>query len=263
MSTLSALDPRFVASGLLGGFAIGLTGMGGGAILTPLLLALGVSPSTAIGSDLVAALVMKPVAGSVHAKARSVRWDMVRWLTLGSIPAAFAGVASSRTLTRHGDAGLRRAIGLALLLATVAIVVRAVRARRQGAIALTANAAVEIPVRIVPTVIVGMVGGFLVGLTSVGSGSLMLVALTILYPALAPNKLVGTDVVQAVPLVAAAALGHILIGDFQLGLTTALVVGGVPGAYIGARLSSGSATRFVRPALVTLLLGSATKLLLA
>ena len=270
------LDPRFVASGLLGGFAIGLTGMGGGAILTPLLLALGVPPSTAIGSDLIASIVMKPVAGSVHARAKTVRWDLVRWLTVGSVPAAFVGVAASRLLTRHGDAGLRRAIGLALIVAATAIVVRTIRLRRQASAdrdrgpsagkstgESTVESAPMAPVRRLPTVVIGVVGGFLVGLTSVGSGSLMLVALAILYPRLASAELVGTDVVQAVPLVGAAALGHVLIGDFKAGLTLALLIGGIPGAYVGARLSSGSATRFIRPALLTVLVASATKLIIA
>ena len=258
------LDPRFVASGLLGGFAIGLTGMGGGAILTPLLLALGVPPSTAIGSDLIASIVMKPVAGSVHARAKTVRWDLVRWLTVGSVPAAFAGVAASRVLTRHGDTGLRRAIGLALIVAATAIIVRTIRSRRQPSVHGDRRpSAVASPVRHLPTVAVGVVGGFLVGLTSVGSGSLMLVALASRYPRLASAELVGTDVVQAVPLVGAAALGHVLIGDFKAGLTLALLIGGIPGAYVGARLSSGSATRFVRPALLTVLVASATKLIIA
>lgn len=260
MSIFETIDPRFVASGLFGGFAIGLTGMGGGAILTPLLLALGVSPTAAIGSDLVASLVMKPVAGSVHAKARTVRWDLVRWLSIGSVPAAFAGVAASKWLTRNGDGGLRRAIGLTLLMASAAIIVRGIRARRSPT--PTTSGTVGPAIRPVPTVALGILGGFLVGLTSVGSGSLMVVALTMLYPKLSSSELVGTDLVQAIPLVAAAALGHVLIGNFQLGLTAALLIGGVPGAYFGARLSSSSTTRFVRPALITILVASATKLLL-
>ena len=201
MSIIGALDPRFVASGLFGGFAIGLTGMGGGAILTPLLLALGVSPAAAIGSDLVASLVMKPVAGSVHAKARTVRWDLVRWLSVGSVPSAFAGVAASRWLTRNGDSGLRRAIGFTLLMASAAIIIRAVRARRSPT--PTEAGTTRPTIRPIPTVLLGVAGGFLVGLTSVGSGSLMVVALTMLYPTLSSSELVGTDLVQAIPLVAA------------------------------------------------------------
>lgn len=256
--SIFVVDPRFVASGLLGGFAIGLTGMGGGAILTPLLLALGVPPSTAIGSDLVASLVMKPVAGSVHARARTVRWDLVRWLSVGSVPAALLGVVASRQLTRHGDAGLRRAIGAALIVAAAGMILRSVRARRHPQV----ESGVAV-LRRAPTVVLGVVGGFLVGLTSVGSGSLMVVALTILYPKLASSELVGTDLVQAIPLVAAAALGHMVIGDFRVSLTLALLIGGIPGSYAGARLSAGSARRYVRPALLTVLVASATKLLMA
>ncbi len=261
-------DLRFVLSGLLGGTLVGLTGMGGGAVLTPLLLALGVPAGAAVGSDLVVSLIIKPVAGSVHARARTVRWDLVRWLAAASVPAAFVGALVSQRLTAHGDVALRRAIGCSLLLAASAMVVRAVlRYRRahglRGPAAAAPVAAGSPPVRPLPTLLLGVVGGFLVGLTSVGSGSLMVVALLLLYPALQSQELVGTDLVQAVPLVGAAALGHVLLGSFSLGLTTALALGGIPGAYLGARLSTRPATRIVRPALVTILLATGTRLALA
>lgn len=279
-----AISPSFVLTGLAGGFAIGLTGMGGGAVLTPVLLALGVPPSTAVGSDLLASLFIKPVAGAVHSSAKTVRWDLVRWLSLGSVPAALGGSLLSSRLTNNGEGALKQAIGATLLLAAAAMFVRATqgyRNARRGAgtdHSHTAHDNALAPTgtkgssgaavlgllggeaRPLLTIALGSLGGFLVGLTSVGSGSLMVVLLTLLYPKLSPKALVGTDIVQAVPLVAAAALGHVLTGSFRLGLTTALLLGGIPGALIGARLSSGRATRIVRPVLITLLMATGAKL---
>jgi hypothetical protein len=111
------------------------------------------------------------------------------------------------------------------------------------------------------TLLVGVVGGLIVGLTSVGSGSIMIVLLMLLYPRLSTAQLVGTDLVQAVPLVAAAAAGHILFGDFRLGLTVSLLIGSIPGVYVGARLSSRAGLPFIRPALAIVLLLSGAKLL--
>jgi uncharacterized protein len=264
MSQLLHIDLRFVVTGLLGGFAIGLTGMGGGAILTPVLLALGVPASTAVGSDLVASLVMKPVAGSVHASAKTVRWDIVRTLAIGSVPAALLGALASSQLTKGGEANLKRAIGLTLLVAATSMIVKVVlTARSRKAKPSAVDQAAPSTLRFWPTITLGVLGGFLVGLTSVGSGSLMVVVLTLLYPRLSATELVGTDLVQAIPLVASAALGHVLVGSFELGLTAALLIGGLPGAYLGARFSSGAAKKYVRPALVVLLVASGGKLIIA
>ena len=119
----------------------------------------------------------------------------------------------------------------------------------------------RVKVRPVPTVVLGALGGLVVGMTSVGSGSLIIVALLALYPLLRPNDLVGTDLVQAVPLVAAAALGHILFGDFQFNVTTALLVGSIPGVFLGAQISSRAPGGLIRRALSVVLLASALKLL--
>jgi uncharacterized protein len=289
MSTL-VVSPAFLLTGFAGGIAIGLTGMGGGAVLTPVLLTLGVPPSAAVGSDLLASLFIKPVAGWVHSTAKTVRWDIVRWLTLGSVPAALAGSLLSSRLTGHGEGLLKQVIGATLLIAAMAMFVRAAMARKAAASekhASSAHADVSVAVsaphsrvsldalptspndrrsaesaRPLQSVALGIVGGLLVGLTSVGSGSLMVVFLTLIYPKLAPKALVGTDIVQAIPLVAAAAFGHVLMGNVRFGLTAALLIGGIPGAYIGAMLSSGRATRIVRPVLITLLMATGTKLVM-
>lgn len=270
------LSPQFIATGLVGGLAIGLTGMGGGAVLTPVLLALGVPASTAVGSDLVASLFIKPVAGSVHASAKTVRWDLVRWLCVGSIPAGLAGSLLSNRLTGSNEGTLKRLIGTTLVVAALAMFARSFLAARAARVTRDTGAGSSAPpvrpvvatalrptARPALTIALGVVGGLLVGLTSVGSGSLMVVVMSLLYPRLSPKSLVGTDIVQAVPLVAAAAFGHVLLGNFQLGLTGALLIGGIPGAWVGARLSSGRATRVVRPALITLLVATGAKLVLA
>lgn len=118
-----------------------------------------------------------------------------------------------------------------------------------------------IVVRPLPTLLVGAAGRLIVGLTSVGSGSLIIIALLALYPTLTANRLVGTDLIQAVPLVASAALGHLIFGDFQLGLTTSLLIGSIPGVYLGAQLSSRAPGGLIRRALVVVLTASGLKLL--
>ena len=149
------------------------------------------------------------------------------------------------------------AVGGALLLASVAMVAKGAFSGRRR----EAGASVPIDVRPVRTVLIGVFGGIVVGLTSVGSGSLMMVLLMILSPTLVASELVGTDLVQAIPLVAAAALGHILFGQVQFGLTTSLVLGSVPGVYLGARLSSRSPDHIIRPILALVLILSGLKML--
>lgn len=255
---------------LVVGIVVGLTGMGGGALMTPMLVLLfGVSPLAAVSSDLVASAVMKPVGSVVHLRNGTVRMDLVRWLCVGSVPAAFAGVLVARALG-HG-AGVEdlveKALGVALIIAATGLFVRAYlrlaeRARhRDGRRAADPVGPPAIVVRPAPVVLVGAIGGLVVGMTSVGSGSLIIIALMGLYPTLRASELVGTDLVQAVPLVASAAVGHLIFGDFQLGVTAALLVGAVPGAYLGAQLSSRLPGALIRRVLAFVLLASALKLL--
>jgi len=258
----------FVALGI--GIVVGLTGMGGGALMTPVLvLFFHVTPLAAVSSDLVSAAVMKPVGGYVHLRGGTVRLDLVKWLCLGSVPAAFCGVLVTRALgdgTGVDDA-VQRALGIALIVAASGLFFRAYlrlseRARnRDASREPDPGGPPDIVVRRLPTVIVGIVGGLVVGMTSVGSGSLMIVVLMLLYPTLRASSLVGTDLVQAVPLVASAAIGHVFFGDLQLSITGALLVGSIPGAYIGAQLSSRLPGALIRRALAFVLLASSLKLL--
>jgi len=248
-----------VLAGLLVGLVVGLTGMGGGALMTPILVLLfRINALSAVSSDIVAAVVMKPVGGSVHARRGTVNVDLVRWLALGSVPAAFCGVFVLRAIgaPEFGDR-LKVLLGAVLLVAAAAIVAKGVLQARRPA----GGGVHAITVRPGRTVLIGVIGGLVVGMTSVGSGSVMIVLLLFLYPALSSNELVGTDLVQAIPLVVAAAIGHLFFGDLQFGLTLSLVLGSVPGVYLGARVSSRAPERIIRPVLVIVLTVSALALL--
>jgi hypothetical protein len=154
------------------------------------------------------------------------------------------------------DARLRLALGIALVAAAGALMLKGVLAARARG-----EAPAEIVVRPLPTLLIGVVGGLVVGMTSVGSGSLMMVLLLLTYPRLELSQLVGTDLVQAVPLVASAAVAHLIFGNVELGLTGSVLLGALPGVYLGARLSSRAPDALLRPVLVVVLAGSALKLL--
>jgi len=253
------MDLTLALAGLGVGIVVGLTGMGGGALMTPILvLFFGVPPIAAVSSDLAASAVMKPFGGFVHARRGTVNWAMVGWLCAGSVPSAFLGVLLLRLLGDDASVQqtIRIALGAALVLAAAGLVVKAWTGRNRPASATGA----QVAVKPLPTALLGVVGGLVVGLTSVGSGSLIIVVLLAMYPRLRANDLVGTDLVQAVPLVTAAALGHAFFGDLQLDLAAAVLIGSVPGVLIGSRISSRAPGGLIRAALVVVLLASALKL---
>ena len=254
------IDPKVALAGLFVGFVVGLTGMGGGALMTPILVLLfKVQPLAAVSSDIVASMIMKPVGGGVHWRRGTVNTQLVRWLVLGSVPSAFLGVLLLKS-TGQGEAlqhHVKVALGVALLVVALGLIIRPLLSRGRQA----GDSIAPLVVKKWQTVLIGVVGGLVVGLTSVGSGSLMIILLLMLYPKLRLSELVGTDLVQAIPLVASAALGHALFGDFQLALTASILVGSVPGVFIGAQLSSRARDAVIRPALILVLLGSSLKLL--
>jgi uncharacterized membrane protein YfcA len=259
------IDLYVALAGLIVGFIVGLTGMGGGALMTPILvLVFNVQPLAAVSSDLVASMIMKPVGSAVHLRRGTVNRTLVLWLMIGSVPSAFAGVLVIKMLGHSSQlqGRLKVLLGLALIVAAVAIVAKGYlqgRAERAGSSGHgdTGSIRVNRPA----TILVGAIGGLLVGMTSVGSGSLIVAMLLVLYPRLSGSRLVGTDLVQAVPLVTAAALGHILFGDFRLDLTASLLVGSIPGVYAGAKLSAWAPDAVIRPALLLVLMASGLKLL--
>jgi uncharacterized membrane protein YfcA len=255
-------DVLVSVAGFIVGFVVGLTGMGGGALMTPIMvLVFGVQPLAAVSSDLMASLIMKPVGARVHMKHGAVNRRMVAFLCIGSIPAAFSGVLLLNALNsgEQLQTRLKLMLGIALFLAAISMTAKNIVDKRRGRV--VADSVEKIHVRPILTIAIGVVGGLLVGLTSVGSGSLIIVLLLMLYPTLSAKSLVGTDLVQAVPLVGAATLGHLLFGDFQLGLTATLLIGALPGVYIGARVSTRAPDQVIRPILISVLLISALKLL--
>ena len=261
-------DVPLAVGGLAVGLIVGMTGMGGGAIMTPMLVFLfKADPLTAISSDIVVSLFMKPVGAFVHVRRGTVNLELVGWLCLGSVPAAFSGAWLIRALPGGEDLDriLQQGLGVALLVATAGLVVRAlVQMRRLGTPLGEGPAPMERPeirVRPVPTVALGALAGFMVGLTSVGAGSVVIVVLLLLYPALKASSLVGTDLVQAIPLVAAAAAGHLLFGEFSPIVAASLLIGAVPGAWVGAQLSSRAPGGIIRRILAVVLLASGLRLL--
>ncbi|MCV2491125.1 sulfite exporter TauE/SafE family protein [Geodermatophilus sp. YIM 151500] len=264
-------DPTIAAVGLLVGVVVGLTGMGGGALMTPaLVFFFGVPPLAAVSSDVVASFFIKPVGGLVHLRRGTVHLGLVGWLCVGSVPGAFAGVVLLRLLGDGADLQqiVMRALGAVLVLAAGAMIVKAYlklrereEARARGVSENDGPPLSSLTVRRLATVLVGAGGGLVVGITSVGAGSLMIVCLLFLYPSIKVAQLVGTDLVQAVPLVASASVGHVLYGDFTLGLTGSILVGAIPGVWLGARFSSRSPGSLVRRALAVVMLASGVKLL--
>ncbi|MFZ0042610.1 MAG: sulfite exporter TauE/SafE family protein [Solirubrobacteraceae bacterium] len=254
------IDPYIVLGSAIVGLLVGMTGAGGGALMTPMLILLfGVTPSTAISSDLVAAVVMRPIGAAVHWRAGTVNTKLVGWMVVGSVPAAFLGtyllhlMGNAKSAENHIEVFL----GAALLVGAGAMLLRFVLDRRGGN--SRDGFVTDVSVRPVLTLAIGIVGGVIVGLTSVGSGSLMIVGLLFVYPRLGANQLVGTDLSQAVPLTLAAAIGALIFGHVEFAVTGSLIIGSVPGVLIGSLLSSTVPDRYIRPVIAFTILASGLK----
>lgn len=252
------------------GICVGLTGMGGGALMTPVLVFFfDVPPLAAVSSDLLSSAVMKPVGSLLHLRQRTSNLHIVKWLICGSVPAAFGGVLVVKTLGpgKAVQHVVQTCLGAALVVSAILLVVRAYlrlleHARaRSGTGPTLPRGRPDIAISPLPTVILGVVGGLLVGLTSVGSGSIIILGLMMVYPGLRASQLVGTDLAQAVPLVVAAALGHVFFGDVQLHIAVPLMIGSIPGVLVGARLATILAGGLVRRALAFVLLAAGLKML--
>jgi hypothetical protein len=254
------MNPYVVLGSAIVGLLVGLTGAGGGALMTPMLILLfGVKPSAAISSDLVAAVLMRPVGSLVHMHKGTVNWRLVGWMCAGSVPMAFLGSYLLHLLggTSAQEKNVQIALGAALLAGTAAMLLRSWLDARSGRRRSARIGAIA--VRPALTLLIGAVGGLVVGMTSVGSGSLMIVFLLFAYPLLGAGALVGTDLTQAVPLTAAAALGALTFGHVEFGLTTAIVVGSVPAVLIGSLLSSRAPDRYIRPVITFVIFASGLK----
>lgn len=250
--TTAALSLLVVSFGV--GIVVGLTGMGGGALMTPALIFLGIPPTVAVANDLVAASVNKSVGAAVHWRNGSPNLKLAGWLVVGSVPTAFAGAFIIRAVGGGEDqeAFVKFALGCALLFTASTYIVRMYLQLRHVTDGNVLS--LEDPqVKPLPTLAVGAVGGLLVGLTSVGSGSLIMVALLLLYPTLSAVRLVGTDLVQAVPLVLSAAISHVLVSGVEWAVLIPLIVGGTPGTFLGARLANWVSQSVVRRGIVIVL----------
>ncbi len=254
------LDPYIALGSAVIGLLVGMTGVGGGALMTPMLIMVfGVKPSTAISSDLVAAVLMKPFGASVHLRRGTVNLHLVKWLALGSVPAAFVGAYLLHLLGNSSGAEdtVQLVLGIALLVGVASMVVRAIMDRR-GHNARTGSVA-DVVVRPLPTLAIGLIGGFVVGMTSVGSGSMMIVLMLFLYPAISAKKLVGTDITQAVPLTVAAACGALLFGHVEVSVTTSMLIGAIPAVIVGSLFSSRAPDGIIRPIIGFAVLASGLK----
>jgi uncharacterized protein len=254
------IDPFIVLGSAIIGVLVGMTGAGGGALMTPMLILLfGVTPSAAISSDLVAAVVMRPIGAGVHLKRGTVNLRLVGWMVLGSVPMAFVGAYLLHVIGHQKSAQtkIETVLGVALLVGASAMVLRYSLDRRTGA--SRSGLVHEVVPRPIPTVLVGMIGGVIVGMTSVGSGSLMIIMLLFLYPMLGANQLVGTDLTQAVPLTLAAALGALAFGHVEFGVTASLIIGSVPAVLVGSLFSSSAPDHYVRPVITFVIAASGLK----
>jgi uncharacterized membrane protein YfcA len=256
------MDWLYALSGFAVGAIVGLTGVGGGSLMTPLLVLLfGIAPATAVGTDLLYAALTKAGGVAVHARRRHVRWDIVGRLAAGSIFGSLLTIGFL-TLARIDHAALGRivthSLGAALILTACAIIAKP-RIQQWGQRAPGAWRERWIgPL----TVVVGFLLGVLVTLSSVGAGALGVTALFFLYPRLSTVEIVGTDIAHAVPLTLVAGLGHAQLGTVDWGLLGSLLIGSLPGIWLGSTLSARVPERVLRSGLASLLAVIGGKLVL-
>ena len=253
-------DPRLVLAGLVTGLLVGMTGMGGGALMTPILIFLfNFNPATAIGTDILHGAIFKSFGAVRHRRLGTVRARLAAWMLLGSAPASLLGVWFATYLTdRYGDevdSVQGQVLGYTLLFGALAFVAKGLT-HSGGASGLGRLTRRD---RIV-AVSIGVVGGFIVGLTSVGSGTLFALAMLLAYP-LAAKYVVGTDIAHAAALLWVAGLGHLVAGNVDLPAIAWLLVGSIPGVLIGSQISVGLPETALRLALASALALSGLKLL--
>ena len=261
LSTFQYFDLMHAIAGFLVGLLVGLTGVGGGSLMTPVLvLIFGVNPQAAVGTDLLYAAVTKMGGSVVHGWRETVDWQIVRRLTTGSLPAACLTVA---VLSQIGRVGKSTEQTILLVLGGMLILTSfAVLFQRKLALIARRREPLEPRRAMLSTVVLGAVLGVLVSISSVGAGAIGVTALLMLYPNLPMARLVGTDIAHAVPLVLVAGFGHWLIGDVNGLLLSNLLVGSIPGVIIGSLISSRAKDAWLRVALAAVMLVSGVKLLL-
>ena len=249
----------YICAGFVVGLLVGLTGVGGGSLMTPILLIFfNVKAAVAVGTDLLYASITKSVGIFAHGKLGNIDWLIVRLLAYGSIPASLLTLLYLKDLdiaSDHAVSSIKFWLGIALLLTSVSVLFR-------NQLAKLSKTGHWINPQYTPalTVILGIILGFLVTLTSVGAGALGVTALLILYPKLSITRIVGTDVAHAVPLTLVAGLGHASLGTVDYSLLGTLLIGSIPGIWIGSHLSAKVAEHWVRTLLALILVYVGQKL---
>ncbi|MBD5803041.1 Sulfite exporter TauE/SafE [Azoarcus sp. Aa7] len=256
------MDFAYTVAGFAVGAIVGLTGVGGGSLMTPLLVLLfGIHPSVAVGTDLLYAAITKTGGTLAHGLKGTVDWAVTKRLATGSIPAAILTLVLVGTFAPGGIDGaaalIKVALGVALLLTAVALIFR----KQIQAYALRHVGAEANPVRTARlTVLTGAVLGVLVSISSVGAGALGVTALFFLYPAMPALRIVGSDIAHAVPLTLVAGIGHWMLGSVDWFLLGSLIVGSLPGIWVGSHISTKVPDRILRPILATMLVLVGAKL---
>jgi uncharacterized membrane protein YfcA len=252
------MEIGYIFSGLLVGFLVGITGVGGGSLMTPLLVFLfGFKAVVAVGTDLLFAAITK--SGGVlvhHGNHKSVEWPIVRRLASGSLPASIATLYVLNHFAKVGKditQTITFTLGVALILTALALIYRS-RLQKKGASELREIHGRFQRIQGPATVLTGIVLGVLVTMSSVGAGALGTVALLFLYPKLPTLKVVGTDLAHAIPLTAVAGFGHWQLGNVDFGLLGSLLVGSLPGIWVGSHISAKIPERYLRPILAAILM---------
>ncbi len=265
------LDVAPALFGLVVGFLVGLTGVGGGSLMTPFLLSIGVPAPTAVGTDLVYATVTKVVGSTQHYRQRSVNVQVALFLGLGSIPASLLGVLTLELMERAYDAETVRAIMVTIIAATLVLVGASLIFRtflperpdkKDNGTPVWDGVSKMSRRRRVYTILFGATGGYLVGLTSIGSGSIMAIILLLLYP-LSPAVVVGTDIAHATVLSFVTGLAHAAGGNVDFALAGTLLVGSVPGVLVGSLLAPRIPGKPLRIILACMLVFVGARLLLS
>jgi uncharacterized membrane protein YfcA len=256
------IDPTIMLFGFGIGLLVGMTGMGGASLMTPLLILIfGIQPVTAIGTDIAYAAVTKTVGGYKHLKLGTVHKGLAFWLAVGSVPSAIAGVWVIEILQRHYgddlDTFVLGMLGGTLVVVGVATMLRSIFL--SGVI--QERTAMHLYRRhIIAAIITGATTGFVIGLTSAGSGTLIAISLIAIFR-LTPQRVVGTDVFHAAVLLWAAGIAHWIGGNIDFLLAGTILVGSIPGVIIGSDLSVKAPQKFLRYALATVLVASGTTLI--
>ncbi|MCK2089712.1 sulfite exporter TauE/SafE family protein [Thauera aromatica] len=257
------MEFAYTIAGFAVGAIVGLTGVGGGSLMTPLLVLLfGIHPSVAVGTDLLYAAITKTGGTLAHGLKGTVDWKITRLLAAGSLPAAVLTLVLVGRFAPGGIDGaaslIKVALGFALLLTAVALIFR----KHIQAFALARFGGTSNPARTARlTVLTGAVLGVLVSISSVGAGALGVTALFFLYPTMPALRIVGSDIAHAVPLTAVAGLGHWFLGSIDWLLLGSLLVGSLPGIWLGTHISTRIPDRVLRPILATMLVLVGAKLI--